>query len=82
MRTALFKRAEARRRLYARGMNAAQLAREVGVSQAAISAYFSGVRQPSARVFVRICTALDVEPEDLMGDPAPAPVAAAPGSQA
>lgn len=76
MKSALFNADEAKRRLYLRGMQGQQLARAVGVSEASISYYLSGQRRPSAPVFLRICKALDVKPDDLT-----ASIPAAPASE-
>lgn len=65
MTAALFNAAAAKRRLYLRGMTGEQLARTVGVSEAAVSYYLNGKRRPSPGVFLRICSALDSAPEDL-----------------
>lgn len=65
MKPSLFNGAEARRRLYLRGMQGTQLAAAVGVSEASISSYLTGKRRPSPPVFLRICEALEVEPDAL-----------------
>lgn len=71
MKSAVFNADEARRRLYLRGMRGHQLAEAVGVSSASISSYLTGKRKPSAPVFLRICKALDAEPDELYVDDAP-----------
>lgn len=65
MKSALFNGAEARRRLYLRGMQGTELAAAVGVSEASISSYLTGKRRPSPSVFLRICEALEAKPDDL-----------------
>lgn len=71
MKSAVFNADEARRRLYLRGMRGHQLAEAVGVSSASISSYLTGKRKPSAPVFLRICRALDAEPDELYVSDAP-----------
>lgn len=83
MKSAVFNGEEARRRLYLRGMRANQLAQAVGVSEASISSYLTGQRRPSAPVFLRICKALEAEPDELYTSPThDAPSAASSGSAA
>jgi transcriptional regulator with XRE-family HTH domain len=84
MKSALFNADEAKRRLYLRGMHGQQLAQAVGVSEASVSYYLRGLRRPSAPVFLRICRALDAQPEDLSisQDSTPSAAADASGSAA
>jgi transcriptional regulator with XRE-family HTH domain len=65
MKSALFDADEAKRRLYLRGMHGRSLAKAVGVSEASVSYYLRGLREPSAPVFLRICQALEAKPEEL-----------------
>ncbi|MFJ4687087.1 helix-turn-helix domain-containing protein [Streptomyces sp. NPDC088789] len=69
MKSALFNGVEVRRRLYLRGMRGQQLAAAVGVSEASISSYLTGKRRPSPPVFLRICRALDAQPDELCSAP-------------
>ena len=68
MKSAIFNADEAKRRLYLRGMQGQELARAVGVSEASISYYLNGKRRPSAPVFLRICEALQADPQELSND--------------
>jgi transcriptional regulator with XRE-family HTH domain len=82
MKSALFNADEAKRRLYLRGMQGQQLAEAVGVSEASISYYLRGLRRPSAPVFLRICRALDAQPEELSITTTPPASAGTSGSAA
>ncbi len=48
------------------GMTQTEIAREVGVSQQAISQYYLGKSLPALDVFARLCILLDLEPIDIL----------------
>ena len=49
------------------GFTDAEVARRVGLSQNRYSNYMTGAREPDLRTFARICAALGISPNDVLG---------------
>lgn len=67
MRSWKFKGLQARRRREELGLTAREIAAAVGVSESAICAFERSTdsRQPRSTVYIRLCQALDVDPDAL-----------------
>lgn len=50
-----------------RSMTQRDLSQATGLTEAAVSRYVSGVREPRAITVAKIATALDVTPQELLG---------------
>lgn len=64
-------REQVRTRLEKLGMNAADLARSIGVSKQAVSSYMAGMTMPKATTLRRLARALGLELEQLVTTDAP-----------
>jgi len=53
--------------LRSRGMTQKELAESTGLTQAAVSRYISGAREPRAITVASIARALDITPQELLG---------------
>lgn len=51
-----------------RGLSQTALAEQVGVKRNNIASYESGMVEPNARVFLKICHFFDQSPEDMLGN--------------
>lgn len=50
-----------------KGLTQEELAQEIGVTKAAISRYEKGERTPNIYLFAKMCSVLDISPDELIG---------------